>query len=92
MCRKCDKGNFNIYSLKPKVENVCDYCGSELYQRDDDKEEVIKKRLDVYHQQTSPLIAYYKDKKLLANVPFEGAIGTMVEKITGLVENPAPRP
>jgi adenylate kinase len=52
--------------LKPKVEGICDKCGGPLYQRPDDTPEVIKKRIQVYEQQTRPLLQYYKEK----NVPF----------------------
>ena len=50
--------------LKPKVEGDCDKCGGQLYQRSDDNPEVIKKRLQVYQDQTSPLLEYYKEKKI----------------------------
>ncbi|MCW4001308.1 MAG: adenylate kinase [Candidatus Bathyarchaeota archaeon] len=65
ICRKCGEV-YNIRFLKPKVEGVCDKCGGELYQRADDNEEVIKNRLQVYKDQTEPLIAYYKKK----GIPF----------------------
>jgi adenylate kinase len=53
---------------------VCDKCGGELYQREDDKEETIKKRLDVYVAQTAPLIEYYSGKNILKSVKGEGNI------------------
>jgi adenylate kinase len=65
ICRKCGEV-YNIRFLKPKVEGVCDKCGGELYLRADDNPEVIKNRLQVYKDQTEPLIAYYKQK----TVPF----------------------
>jgi adenylate kinase len=65
ICRNCGTV-YNIRFLKPKVEGICDKCGGELYQRADDTPEVIKNRLNVYKDQTEPLIAYYKQK----NVPF----------------------
>ncbi|NPA25780.1 MAG: adenylate kinase [Deltaproteobacteria bacterium] len=54
----------------PKVDGICDLCGAKLYQRDDDKEEAIKVRLENYHKQTAPLIEYYKGKGLLR--PIDG--------------------
>jgi adenylate kinase len=55
---------YNIkYSPKPKVDSKCDKCGTALYQRGDDKPEVIKERFEVYKKQTQPLIKYYKDGK-----------------------------
>lgn len=65
ICRSCGTV-YNTRFLKPKVEGVCDKCGGELYQRSDDNPEVIKKRLDVYKQQTIPLLEYYRKKQ----VPF----------------------
>jgi len=89
MCRGCDKGNFNIYTLLPKVEGKCDYCGGELYQRDDDKEEVIVKRLSTYDQQTQPLIEYYKGKGMLENLQSDGDIPSMLKKVVALIEGRA---
>jgi adenylate kinase len=86
MCRKCTQGNFNVFTLPSKKEGVCDYCGGELYQRDDDKLEVIENRLKVYEEQTKPLIQYYQDKGLLHNVKSDGEIGVMTKKVLGLVE------
>ena len=61
VCKSCG-ANFNVLTLPPKVEGVCDKCGGELYQRDDDKQESILHRMDVYREQTEPLINYYKNK------------------------------
>ncbi len=63
ICKNCGTV-YNIRFLKPKVEGVCDKCGGQLYQRPDDNPEVIKKRLQVYQDQTSPLLKYYKEKKI----------------------------
>ncbi len=57
-----------VYHIKfnpPKEDQICDRCGTKLIQREDDKEEVIRNRLDVYRKQTEPLIEYYKDKGIL---------------------------
>ncbi len=67
ICRKCGS-TYHVAFNKPTCENVCDKCGGELYQRDDDKEATVKKRLDVYTAQTEPLIAYYKTKGLYAEI------------------------
>jgi len=61
ICKNCGQV-YNIRYLKPKVENVCDKCGGQLYQRPDDTPEVIKKRIQVYEQQTQPLLQYYRIK------------------------------
>jgi len=86
MCRGCTKGNFNVYSLPPKKEGVCDYCGSELYQRDDDKLDVILNRLNVYDQQTQPLIAYYREKGALQDLTVQGDIAEMSKIIIGMIK------
>ena len=61
VCKACG-ANYNIKTLPPKVEGICNKCGGELYQRDDDKQESILHRMDVYREQTEPLINYYKNK------------------------------
>jgi len=65
ICKNCGEV-YNIRYLKPKRDMMCDKCGGPLYQRPDDTPEVIKKRIEVYEQQTQPLLQYYKEK----NVPF----------------------
>ena len=62
ICKNCGEV-YNIRFLKPKVEGVCDKCGGQLYQRSDDKPEVIKDRIAVYEKQTEPVLKYYKNKK-----------------------------
>ena len=79
ICKNCG-AVYNIRFLKPKVEGVCDKCGGQLYQRSDDTPEVIKQRLQVYQEQTSPLLRYYKEKQ----VPF------IVSSITALDTPPEP--
>ena len=59
---------YNLKNCPPKVEGICDKCGSPLFIRDDDNEETVSNRLKVYHAQTEPLIAYYKEKDLVATV------------------------
>jgi adenylate kinase len=78
---------YNVYFSAPKKQGVCDKCGGELYQRDDDKEETIKKRLDVYDAQTAPLIAYYSKKRILKSVKGEGSIDGIFNKIVSIVES-----
>ncbi len=65
------KANGHVFHEKfnpPAIAGVCDLDGSELYQRDDDKPETVKNRIKVYHDQTAPLIAFYKENGLLAEV------------------------
>ena len=66
-CPKC-KAGYHVKNLPPKVEGVCDVCGEKLVIRKDDNPDTVKDRLVVYHQQTEPLIAYYKGKGLLKTV------------------------
>jgi adenylate kinase len=65
ICKNCGEV-YNIRYLKPKVDMICDKCGGPLYQRPDDTPEVIKKRIQVYEQQTQPILQYYKKRE----VPF----------------------
>jgi len=66
-CRDCGRG-YNVVFDPPKTEGVCDACGGELFQRDDDNEETVRNRLEVYARQTEPLIGYYRDKGVLESV------------------------
>ena len=66
-CLGCG-ATYHITFNPPVKEDICDTCGQELVLRDDDKPETVKKRLDVYHQQTQPLIDYYKNAEVLAEV------------------------
>ena len=59
---------YNVKSNPPKVEGVCDKCGSPVIQRDDETEEAISKRLETYNEKTAPLAAYYEKEGLLTNV------------------------
>ena len=65
--RMCAKSGhvYNVHTDPPKLDEVCDQDGSRLIQRDDDREETVRKRLDVYHRQTSPLIRFYEERDLL---------------------------
>lgn len=74
-CRNSDCGKmYHVMFNPPKKEGVCDTCGSELYQRDDDSEATIRERLNVYNAQTAPLIDYYDKKGLLRKVKGVGPI------------------
>ena len=64
ICKNCGEV-YNIRYLKPKKDMICDKCGGPLYQRSDDTPEVIKKRIEVYEQQTRPILQYYKEKGVL---------------------------
>ncbi|HET9058913.1 MAG TPA: adenylate kinase [Acidimicrobiales bacterium] len=82
ICRECGT-NYNIVDHPPQVPGKCDSCGGELYQRDDDTEEAIRRRLEIYETSTAPLIAWYEGKGLLATVD---AVGTPDEVSRRVVE------
>ena len=84
-CKSCQQ-MYNIYFTPPKKEGACDKCGGELFQRGDDKEETIKKRLDVYDAQTAPLIDYYKKKGILKSVAGTGSIDEIFKKVCNILE------
>lgn len=72
-CKDCGQ-MYNLYFSAPATEGKCDKCGGELYQRDDDKEETIQKRLEVYTAQTAPLIDYYSSRGIVKSVTGTGDI------------------
>lgn len=84
-CLDCG-ATYHVVSIPPKKEGICDACGSKLVLRDDDKPETVQKRLDVYHEQTQPLIDYYKEAGILKSVdgtqPMEDVFAEIV-KILG---------
>lgn len=79
-CRSCG-AMFHVLFNPPKKEGCCDVCSGELYQRDDDKEETILNRLNVYKQQTAPLIDYYQNKGWLRTINGIGEIEDIFKKI-----------
>lgn len=83
-CSGCGQ-MYNIYFNPPKEEGVCDKCGAELYQRDDDKEETIRKRLEVYGEQTAPLIGYYREKGILKSVSGTGNIDEIFDNVCNTI-------
>lgn len=83
-CRGCGKG-YHVTSDPPPASGACS-CGGEIYQRDDDREETIRKRLSVYEEQTAPLKDYYSRKGLLHPLPGVGTIDEIERKISAIVE------
>lgn len=81
-CLNCG-ATYHIVSIPTKVEGICDKCGSPVVLRDDDKPETVQKRLSVYHEQTQPLIDYYKEQGILKTVdgtqPMEDVFAAVVE-------------
>jgi adenylate kinase len=76
-CTHCER-TYNVELKPPKVEGICDSCGGDLFQRDDDREETVRHRLEIYHRDTEPLQKFYWDRGLLREVD---AVGE-VEEIT----------
>lgn len=79
-CKGCG-AVYHTVNNPPKCENICDKCGTQLYRREDDTEETVKKRLSVYHKQTEPLVAFYKNLNKLVSVDGMGDVDTIKEKI-----------
>ncbi|MBE6524694.1 MAG: adenylate kinase [Thermoplasmata archaeon] len=86
--RSCPKCNavYHLATKKPKKDGICDKCGSELYQRDDDKEATVRNRLEVYRKNTMPLIDYYSKKGTLVTIEGSGDINEIFEKVKKVIQ------
>ncbi len=85
-CAKCGAGYHDSF-LKPAVEGVCDKCGgTEFTRRSDDKAETVKSRLEAYHNQTAPLLPYYKDKGILKQVDGMAEIDEVTHQIEAVIK------
>ncbi|GGO06384.1 adenylate kinase [Microbispora rosea subsp. aerata] len=78
-CRSCGKV-WHVVFDPPAVEGVCDACGGELFQRDDDREETIRRRLEVYQEQTAPLISFYAGEGILQEIDATGAVEEVTQR------------
>ena len=87
VCRQCGTA-FHLVSAPPKAAGRCDQCGGELYQRDDDAEATVGRRLDVYQTQTAPLLDYYRKRGLLVRVAGEGPVDQVAAAIQKAVREP----
>ena len=76
ICRKC-QAPYHQISSPPQLEGECDLCDGELYQRDDDKAEVVKNRLQVYFQETEPLVGHYRKSGVLREIDGEGTVDSV---------------
>ncbi|MEF9946462.1 MAG: adenylate kinase [Lachnospiraceae bacterium] len=83
-CVDCGATYHMVYA-PTKVEGICDHCGGKLILREDDKPETVQKRLNVYHEQTQPLIQYYTDKKILEEVDGTIDINDVFKAITHIL-------
>jgi len=86
ICRNCGQV-YNLKNMPPKIQGICDKCGGELYQREDDKEEIVKKRLEEYHKLINPIIEHYKQKNLLREIESGKDFNIVVNDIENLLNN-----
>ncbi len=80
VCRQCQT-TYHLVSAPPQKPGVCDRCGGELYQREDDRAETVRRRLEVFARQTAPLLDYYRQRNLLTTVAGEGPIDSIRQAI-----------
>lgn len=85
ICPQCDS-IYHLLSSKPKKKGVCDSCGAELIQREDDRPEVIRERLRVYHRETEPLINYYLEQEKLFRVDGSGEVKEVFKSISSVLK------
>jgi adenylate kinase len=78
-CRRCGR-IWHVSFDPPTVAGICDDCGGELFQRDDDREETIRHRLEVYQEQTSPLVSFYADEGTLLGLDATGPVDEITER------------
>ena len=84
VCRQCG-ANYHLLFNPPAVPDRCDLCGGELYQRDDDREETVRRRLSVYAQQTAPLIDYYRHRALLRDVDGDAPVDVVFARVLAAI-------
>jgi len=89
ICRQC-QAPYHVVFSPPREAQTCDLCGGELYQRDDDQPETIKARLDVYHQQTTPLIEFYQAANLLHEVDGNMDIDQVTDTLLTIIRSLQP--
>ena len=85
-CKKCG-AIFHIQYQPPLEKNICNKCSGNLYQREDDTEETVKRRLNTYENETEPLIEYYENLNILETVLSDGTIDEMRQKVVNLLKN-----
>ena len=85
VCEKCG-ASYHIINKKSKVEGVCDCCGGKLVTRKDDEPATVLDRLKAYHEQTEPLVAFYKERNKLAVIPFSPSIEATTAEVMKALE------
>jgi len=89
VCRNDSAHVFHVSYKPAKQEGVCDVCGGELYQRDDDSEDTVRTRLEVYHTQTEPIIDYYKAQGLVVTISALGQVDEVTARAMQVLEQKA---
>lgn len=80
ICRKDSSHVYHVEYARPQSEGVCDICGGELYQREDDREETVRKRLAVYHSETEPIIDHYRQQDVVTTISALGSVEEVTER------------
>jgi adenylate kinase len=85
-CTHCER-TYNVEFKPPKVQGICDNCGGELVQREDDREETVRHRLEIYHRDTEPLQKFYWERGLLREVDAVGEVESITRRAIGALED-----
>lgn len=86
VCTECGE-NYHVEFAPPEEAGVCDLCGGDLHQRDDDEEDVVRDRLEVYEENTEPVIEHYRQTGDLVEIDGEGSPDDVFERIADAIEN-----
>ena len=90
MCSKCG-ALYNLVTMKPKKKDTCNKCGSSLVMRKDDEPETVRKRVQVYQEETEPLVDYYKKKKLLVDIDASPKPKEVFNSVVKVIEREIPK-
>jgi adenylate kinase len=85
VCSDCG-ANYSVVDNPPRVRGICDVCGGEVVQRDDDTESAIRRRLEIYEGETAPLIDWFEQRNLLVNVDGLGSPDQVTDRLVAVVD------
>lgn len=88
VCPQCHE-TYHLVSRPPKVDEICDTCGHQLVQRDDDRAELVRERLRIYHERTEPVTSFYRSRGLLISIPGDRPVAEVTETIIRAIERRA---